>query len=986
MPAVKQHSFAGGVISDSALGLVDQAKWGVSGKTYLNWLVSRIGTAQNRPGTEYGVEVKTSSKETIIIPFNFNDANTYIVEVGEEYVRFVTDGSPLLSGTGSAWANSTAYTVGDIVNHTGPLYYYCLADHTSVTTTNEPGVIANDIFWHLLTSSGASAILEIPAPWAESELTALIGHAQSADILTVPHKTHPPYELIRVSATKWTLLPVRFAPNATAPTGITNDINKGNYGSPNSNKHPVYKITAREGDTSIESLVGIVSAGAGATGNIAAQGLTSDLSVADTSHGLVTGDEIHITAVATQSASETNQTAVEALLNRAFKVTKTDNNNFTLDGTKGLLSLPAWYPNVWTDADLTITYGLTAWIPTDDATFSGVKQQMPTDNNPTGLQWTAVAGDGVTYDIYRANTPKGNNPPSTAGDYGFLATTDKTVYDDDGSITPDTEQPPPSFPPQFVSGNYPSTTAFFGQRQWYAGSTDNPRRVWGSRVGDFRNFSERLPIEDADKVQFDVAGEQVNEVRFLLDNGTLTVLTRGAALTVTGNSEGQITPVDRNVLRQTTDGSALVRPVVIGASTLYVEARQSVLLDFNYGIANDRFDGFDRTAFASDLFDGFTILCMAYTARPTPILWCVRSDGILLGFTYDRNQNIWAWHKHVTQTSNATVDSVVEWCASIPENGVDTLYVVVKRVINSATVRYIERLQPRKAGNANYDFRVDPWFLDSARGYNGTNLMSDGLTVDATVTMTLTGGTTWAAGETGLTLTATGGTPFPGDTTNVGNGYRILLADGTYAEVEVTTDGSTTVQTVTNLTAIPAGLQGVGTLLWVRMVDDLSGLDHLEGEVVAVCGDGLHVGTATVASGSITTPGGRPYGIMRVGLRIIAYLQTLDFDLSNVLESPADAKKRVVSATVFLEATEGLKVGAINVEDPTTLPAGASSGLRKFERTKADGLTGVVTGKRIARFPSEWNRIGSVWLVQSDATPASVLSIVSDIEVEERDG
>lgn len=40
------------------------------------------------------------------------------------------------------------------------------------------------------------------------------------------------------------------------------------------------------------------------------------------------------------------------------------------------------------------------------------------------------------------------------------------------------------------------------------------------------------------------------------------------------------------------------------------------------------------------------ITSMAFQKNPDPILWCVRSDGVLLSMTYDREQNVIAWSRH----------------------------------------------------------------------------------------------------------------------------------------------------------------------------------------------------------------------------------------------------------------------------------------------------------------------------------------------------
>jgi hypothetical protein len=86
---------------------------------------------------------------------------------------------------------------------------------------------------------------------------------------------------------------------------------------------------------------------------------------------------------------------------------------------------------------------------------------------------------------------------------------------------------------------------------------------------------------------------------------------------------------------------------------------------------------------------------MAYQEQPQAIMWGARSDGVLLGFTYERDQNVVAWHRHELggfSDSNGDEIPVVESVAvrAAPDATRDELYMVVQRYINGGTKRYIE--------------------------------------------------------------------------------------------------------------------------------------------------------------------------------------------------------------------------------------------------------------------------------------------------------
>jgi hypothetical protein len=116
-----------------------------------------------------------------------------------------------------------------------------------------------------------------------------------------------------------------------------------------------------------------------------------------------------------------------------------------------------------------------------------------------------------------------------------------------------------------------------------------------------------------------------------------------------------------------------------------MQRHNSRVRDLAYTYENDGYDSQDRSIYANHLFEGYTIVDWCYQQEPFSIIWAVRSDGKLLGFTWMKEHDVWAWHLH-------DVGGVVESIVSIPGTTTDEVYMVVKRTVNSEVVRYIERL------------------------------------------------------------------------------------------------------------------------------------------------------------------------------------------------------------------------------------------------------------------------------------------------------
>ena len=104
------RSFGGGELTPEMYGRIDDAKFQSGLATCRNFIVLPHGVVSNRPGTAYVNTVKTSAKKTRLIPFSYSTTQTMVLEFGEGYIRFHTQGSSLLAGTGSSFKASSTIT------------------------------------------------------------------------------------------------------------------------------------------------------------------------------------------------------------------------------------------------------------------------------------------------------------------------------------------------------------------------------------------------------------------------------------------------------------------------------------------------------------------------------------------------------------------------------------------------------------------------------------------------------------------------------------------------------------------------------------------------------------------------------------------------------------------------------------------------------------------------------------------------------------
>lgn len=325
------------------------------------------------------------------------------------------------------------------------------------------------------------------------------------------------------------------------------------------------------------------------------------------------------------------------------------------------------------------------------------------DNNllDTGAK-NVVTWDAAT-DARRYNVYKRSN-----GLWGYIGQADGLSFTDD-NITADVGKTPPEANNPFSGvGNYPGAVSYYEQRRVFAGSTNRPQNIWGTRSGTESNMTFSIPSQDADAINIRVVAREANTVRHLVPLNNLIALTSSAEWRV-GQVGGAdpLTPTNTPVKPQSYIGSNNVQPQVVNNNLLYPAARGGHLRELAYNFNANGYVTGDLSLRAPHLFDTMTIVDMMACKAPQPMIWCVSSSGKLLGLTYVPEQQVGAWHQHDT-------DGLFESVATVAEGDEDILYAVVRRVVNGQAVRYIERKRSRV-----FVQKSDAFFVDSGLTYQG---------------------------------------------------------------------------------------------------------------------------------------------------------------------------------------------------------------------------------------------------------------------------
>ena len=105
-----QFSFDRGEISPKYAGNVDTDNYRRSLALCENFIVLPQGMLTRRPGTHFVCEVKDSSKQVRLIPFEDSSEDTYICEFGENYIRFYRDFGQILNDSDEIYEVTTTYS------------------------------------------------------------------------------------------------------------------------------------------------------------------------------------------------------------------------------------------------------------------------------------------------------------------------------------------------------------------------------------------------------------------------------------------------------------------------------------------------------------------------------------------------------------------------------------------------------------------------------------------------------------------------------------------------------------------------------------------------------------------------------------------------------------------------------------------------------------------------------------------------------------
>jgi hypothetical protein len=270
-----------------------------------------------------------------------------------------------------------------------------------------------------------------------------------------------------------------------------------------------------------------------------------------------------------------------------------------------------------------------------------------------------------------------------------------------------------------ASGN-PQVPGFVQQRLVLAGVLNYPATFYMSQPGQYTNFNISDPVVGSDAVTGTLVSGTLQTIKSVVGSfAGMIILTDNSTWVVNGGGPGTtITPSSAVANIHSYVGANDVPPIVANYHILFVQNKGSAVRDLAYNYYFQVFTGTDISVISSHLFYGYTIDEWAWAEQPFYLVQAIRSDGVMLSLTFQKEQEFVGWSHYVTNGSFNSVASVIETLSN--GTAVDAVYTVVQRTINGATVQYIERFAERQFTTSG----SNAWCVDAGTQYTGPGSLS----------------------------------------------------------------------------------------------------------------------------------------------------------------------------------------------------------------------------------------------------------------------
>lgn len=920
-------NFTSGQLSPRMKGRVDHKAFYNGCDTCLNFVVMPQGGVTARPGTMFVALARDQNNKARLIPFIFSTVQAYMLEFSDLRVRVYMNDGVVLSG---------------------------------------------------------GVPVDINVPYRTADLDQ-IKYTQSADTLFIVHPNYPPATLTRSSHTSWTYAAMTFrdGPYLDVNTDTTN------YVTPSG---PSGSITLTWTNTiNLNRGAGLTTADIGRCVRIKWYG--------NWGWAIITGVSSPTVATAT----------VQGLVNQGAQA--------GLDGV-------AWQPNTHYETNAIVSQataqpgGISYYVAVSGGTSA------TTGTGPIGLGSSILDGSVIWSALGNRNSSKlarttqynvGDIVQSPTNDF-FQAIVGGKTDSSTGAIpvagTPGAQidgtvqwvyLPPFVFPTKTLFwalgqwgglNGYPYTVRFWQERLMFGGFPGFPSRIVGSQPGDFTNFAPTKAdgtVLASSGVDWNIQEDEVNAINWLIGAGSATSMQLGIGtfgsehILQAASSSEALSPTSVQSYQESTYGSRNTsNPIRIGKSVLFMDRSNRKLREWSFYWQAQGYVGPDKLQPSEDISraapglgewgSGLYELC--YQQTPYQTIWCRRGDGILVSFTYDKDQEVFAPAQHRLGGQYSSSWPIVESIAIIPspDGTYDEIWLEVLRTkYNNPTpirtievmTRYFDGAMLAQAFHVDCGLTATPGagagtLFISTSGNDNPPTQIPSYSGNAHLSTTVATSPVWAVGDV---VRANGGLMIINSVTNSSDCYATIIRPlKSQAAVAPGYWFSSTPKGT--FTGFPASL---------------------EGEQVWLYGDGADLGYVTVSGGAVVIPDGQKVSFLTAGYLAAPVLITMPWEPSRAANAATQGKMKDIDRLyVRFHETRGARYGRRTTDSWTRTAEDKLTPMEDRQGVDSmDNAPPLQSGIYVLEPVADYDLEGQCIFTRDGAAPMTVTAIFARGEVAE---
>ena len=277
-----------------------------------------------------------------------------------------------------------------------------------------------------------------------------------------------------------------------------------------------------------------------------------------------------------------------------------------------------------------------------------------------------------------------------------------------------------------LDGIYPSSVDFFKDRLVLGINAKTGPQLIFSKTGDYENFEDMTfnEVLSDNAITLPILND-LNKIQWLCSLDKLFVGTEGGIIMVKPMTENDVFGPNNITYDEISNiGTCRIKPVRIGDDILYLSRTTKDVYAIAYNLQSDSYEPDEVSLSAYDLLDnGVTSWTLQY--EPNRIVWIVRRDGKLVGFTYNKKQSVRAFHLHSTQGEFESIS-----CIPSPDGTQDDVWFITKRILGqggqSRNIEYMHNGIPLDIPSEKYEDKHELHdymlrncvYLDNAKKYH----------------------------------------------------------------------------------------------------------------------------------------------------------------------------------------------------------------------------------------------------------------------------